>query len=147
MRTKLIPTLLTATVVSAASITPVFAQNEATEFFLELNSAADTAASDCRLTYVATNRTGTGLDDAAYEVAVFDGNGIVSRILVLAFGALPEGKTRVVQFDIAGQTCADTSRIVVNDVATCTPSDPGSAADVCLSQLATSSRAAIQFGL
>ena len=147
MRTRLISALLTAAAVSAVFITPVFAQNEATEFFLELNSAADTAASDCRLTYVATNRTGTGLTDASYEVAVFDGNGIVSRILVLAFGALPEGKTRVVQFDIAGQTCADTSRIVVNDVAACTPSDPATAADVCMTQLATSSRAAIQFGL
>ena len=147
MRTRLIPALLTAMAVSATSVTPVFAQNEATDFFLELNSAADTASSDCRLTYVATNRTGTGLDNAAYEVAVFDGNGIVSRILVLAFGALPEGKTRVVQFDIAGQTCADTSRIVVNDVASCTPSDPANTADVCMSQLATSSRAAIQFGL
>lgn len=147
MSYRLIPALLTAFAVSAASITPVFAQNEAEEFFLELNSAADTATSDCRLTYVATNRTGTGLDQASYEVAVFDGNGIVSRILVLAFGALPEGKTRVVQFDIAGQTCADTSRIIVNDVAACTPTDTATAGDFCMSSLATSSRAAIQFGL
>ncbi len=146
MRLRLIPALLAATAISTSSITPVLAQNEAADFFLELNSAADTEAGDCRLTYVATNRTSTSLDQASYEVAVFDGNGIVSRILVLAFGALPEGKTRVVQFDIAGQTCGNTSRIVVNDVAECVPTS-GEGGDVCLSALSTASRAPIQFGL
>lgn len=146
MPKRLFPAMLSATVISAVSVTPLFAQNEAADFFLELNSAADTASGDCRLTYVATNRTDTGLDQAAFEVAVFDGNGIVSRILVLAFGALPQGKTRVVQFDIAGQTCADTSRIVVNDVADCVASG-GDTADVCRTALTTATRAPIQFGL
>jgi len=146
MRKRLIPALLTATVVSTTGVTPVLAQNEAKDFFLELNSAADTDTGDCRLTYVATNRTEVGLDQAAYEVAIFDGTGIVTRILVLAFGSLPEGKTRVVQFDIAGQSCENTSRIVVNDVADCAPAATGNAG-VCLDALATSSRASIQFGL
>jgi len=146
MRHRLIPVLLSASVISATFLSPVLAQNEAQDFFLELNSAADTEAGDCRLTYVATNRTGVGLDQAAYEVAVFDGDGIVSRILVLAFGALPEGRTRVVQFDVAGQSCGNTSRILVNAVADCAPVD-GSENDICISALATASRAPIQFGL
>ena len=146
MRNRQITSFITATAISCMSVAPVFAQNTATDFFLELNSAAETETGDCRLTYVATNRTGTDLSQASYEVAVFNGDGIVSRILVLAFGALPEGKTRVVQFDIAGQSCTDTSRIVVNDVAACTLTDGGTG-DFCLSALTTSTRAAIQFGL
>lgn len=146
MRYRQIKSYITATAVSLFLVSPVFAQNAATDFFLELNSAADTETGDCRLTYVATNRTGTDLSQASYEVAVFNGDGIVSRILVLAFGALPEGKTRVVQFDISGQSCADTSRIVVNDVAECAAAD-GSAGDLCLSTLTTATRAPIQFGL
>ena len=146
MPNRLIPAVLTAACVTGLTVTPVFAQNEATTFLLELNSASDTAAGDCRLTYVATNQTEVGLDQAAYEVAVFDGAGIVTRILVLAFGALPEGKTRVVQFDIAGQSCENTSRIVVNDVAECVPSADGDAG-TCLTALNTSTRAPIQFGL
>jgi len=144
MRLNRLCSFLAATCVAATSITPVLAQNETSDFFLELNSASDTATGDCRLTYVATNRTGTSLSEASYEVAVFDANGIVTRILVLAFGALPEGKTRVVQFDIAGQSCADTSRIIVNAVAAC-----GTAGDanICLDALTTASRAPIQFGL
>lgn len=134
---------LAATCVATTSVTPVLAQNETSEFFLELNSAADTATGDCRLTYVATNRTAQSLSEASYEVAVFDANGIVTRILVLAFGALPEGKTRIVQFDIAGQSCENTSRIVVNAVAACGTDDPA----ICLDALTTASRAPIQFGL
>jgi len=134
---------LAATGVATTSVTPVLAQNETSEFFLELNSAADTATGDCRLTYVATNRTAQSLSEASYEVAVFDANGIVTRILVLAFGALPEGKTRIVQFDIAGQSCGNTSRIVVNAVAACGTDDPA----ICLDALTTASRAPIQFGL
>jgi len=147
MRLAHLCSFLAATCVATTAITPVLAQNATSEFFLELNSAADTATGDCRLTYVATNRTETGLSEASYEVAVFDGNGIVTRILVLAFGALPQGKTRVVQFDIAGQSCSDTSRIIVNDVAACIPQDADTAGDFCLSALTTASRAPIQFGL
>lgn len=146
MLKRLRQALLTATALSVASVSPVFAQNEAARFFLELNSAADTAAGDCRLTYVATNGTQVGLNQAAYEVAVFDSGGIVTRILVLAFGALPEGKTRVVQFDIAGQSCENTSRIVVNDVAECVTLGSG-VESVCIDSLATATRAPIQFGL
>lgn len=147
MNFRPVASLFTAAAV-AFSITaaPVAAQ-DTPEFILELNNAADTDAGGCRLTYVATNRTGVDLSQAAYEVAVFNGNGIVSRILVLAFGALPEGKTRIVQFDISDQQCADTSRIIVNDVAECTLAEDGATGDFCLSTLATASRAAIQFGL
>ena len=135
-----------AAVAISMAAAPVAAQ-DSPEFILELNNAADTEAGGCRLTYVATNRTGVELSQAAYEVAVINGNGIVSRILVLAFGALPEGKTRIVQFDISDQQCADTSRIIVNDVAECTLAEDGATGDFCMSTLATASRAPIQFGL
>jgi len=147
MNFRPVASLFTAAAVALSIVaTPVAAQ-DTPEFVLELNNAADTGAGGCRLTYVATNRTGVDLSQAAYEVAVFNGSGIVSRILVLAFGALPEGKTRIVQFDISDQQCADTSRIVVNDVAECTLAEDGATGDFCLSTLATASRAAIQFGL
>ena len=117
------------------------------EFSLELNNAADTTAGGCRLTYVATNRTGAELAQTAYEVAVFNGDGVVSRILVLEFGALTDGKTKVVQFDLGDQACADISRIVVNDVAACTLADGTGEGDFCLTGLVTASRGAIQFGI
>lgn len=120
---------------------------DATSFSLELNAAADTTAGSCRLTYVASNQSDVALDRTAYEVAVFDAEGTVTRLLVLEFGALIEGKTKILQFDLSETACADISRIVVNDVAACTATADGAESAVCLSGLAASSRTAIQFGI
>ncbi|MEL6678180.1 MAG: hypothetical protein AAFQ51_05695 [Pseudomonadota bacterium] len=115
-------------------------------FSLELNNAATTAAGGCRLTYVAVNRTGQALEQTAHQVAVFDADGIVRRLLVLEFGALAENKTKIVQFDLGDQTCSDISRIVVNDVAECTGAGGEGLRDFCLEALRTQSRTDIQFG-
>lgn len=85
---------------------------------LELNTAADVEGG-CRLTYVATNATPVALEKSAYEVAVYDTDGIVQRLIVLEFGFLPASKTRVVQFDLAGQACTTISRISVNGPVEC----------------------------
>jgi hypothetical protein len=123
------------------------AQNAAGQFSLELNAAAETEAGNCRLTYVVTNQSDTALSRTAYELGVFDTQGVVQRLLVLEFGALIAGKTKILQFDLAGSTCASISRIVVNDVAACTVADTTGESDVCLNGLTASSRTAIQFGL
>ena len=109
---------------------------------LELNNAVDDAGL-CRLSYVAVNGTGQPLETVSYDVVVFDTNGQVSQFLVLQFGQLPAGKTKVVQFDLADQPCAGISRILVNDVAECETSQ-GSAAS-CMDALEPSSRTAITF--
>lgn len=85
---------------------------------LELNTAQEVGGG-CRLTYVATNATPVGLEKVSYEVAVYDLDGLVKRLLVLEFGWLPSGKTRVVQFDLPEQTCATISRISVNGPVEC----------------------------
>lgn len=131
---------------AALNATPILAQ-DTPEFTLELNNAAETTAGGCRLTYVATNGTGQELGQTAYEVAVFDADGVVSRILVLEFGALTIDKTKVVQFDLGDQPCTAISRIVVNDVAACTLADGSGEGDFCLSGLVTASRSSIQFGI
>ncbi len=125
---------------------PVLAQDAAPSFSLDLNNVADTEQGGCRLTYVANNGTGQALNAVSYQVAVFDAQGIVTNLLVLEFGALIEGKTKVVQFDLGGRGCADISRITVNEVAECTLAD-GTVGDFCMTGLETASRSAIQFGI
>ncbi len=122
------------------------AQDASPELLLELNNAAPTEQGGCRLTYVATNQSETALSDTAYRVGVFDSGGVVRAILVLGFGALPSGKTRIVLFDLAGQSCTDISRIVVDSQDACLLED-GSASDICMTGLSTASRTDIQFGL
>ena len=142
----LIPTTM-ALLALALLATPSGAQDAAEEFTLELNAATETSEGNCRLTYVAANQTDTALDRTAYEVAVFNAEGIVTRLLVLEFGALIEGKTKILQFDLSGAGCADISRIVVNDVASCTISGSTEESPLCMSNLVARSRTAIQFGI
>ena len=89
---------------------------------LELNTAADVDGG-CRLTYVATNSSPVSLEKISYEVAVYDLDGFVKPLLVLEFGWLPSGKTRVVQFDLPEMACGSISRILVNGPAECSSKD------------------------
>lgn len=116
------------------------------ELLLELNGAQDTGTGTCQLTLVTENATGTSLDRAAWQVAVFDRDGIVRALPVLDFGALPQGKTRVVMFELPGRPCDQIARIVVNDVAECSASGE-TEPDLCLNRLATRSRGDIAFGI
>ncbi len=113
-------------------------------FTLELNNAKDNNGG-CRLTYIAVNRTGIQLEKTAYEVVVFDADQTVAQFLILEFGNLPSGKTKVVQFDLANQPCAKISRLLINDVSECTAN--GETVDVCMDSLKTNTRTAIEFGL
>ena len=125
---------------------PAAAQDEA-GFTLELNNAAETDGGNCRLTYVAENHSGSALDQTEYQVAIFDAEGIVSRLLVLKFGKLVNGKTRVLQFELPGTPCSGISRIVINDNSACIDAETGSETDICMSALSATSRTSIQFGI
>jgi hypothetical protein len=141
----MMPKFLTA--MAMATVTTVgasaaFAQDGG--FGLELNNARE-AENGCRMTYVARNGTGTDLSAISFEVAVFDAEDIVSRLLILEFGALTDGRTKVVQFDLADQPCAGISRLLVNSVSECSAAE-GEAPD-CMAVLNASSRTDIGFGL
>ena len=137
--------LLTMTMAVAFGFSSPTVAQEETSFDLELNSAKDTEAGNCRLTYVAANQTGSDLERAAYEVAVFDAEGTVTRLLALDFGGLVDGKTKILLFELGATTCASISRIIVNDSAACTVG--GAESPVCMQVLNASSRVAIQFGI
>ena len=110
---------------------------------IELNKSADTAAG-CRLTFVAKNDTGSAVDKASYEIAVFDSNNQVARLLIFEFGSLALGKTKVVEFEYPNLKCGGLSRILVNTSPECivggTPASP-----LCLANLKTTSLSTIAF--
>lgn len=114
---------------------------------LELNGAVPTEAGDCRLTMVTTNRIGTGLTRAAWQVAIFDTAGVVQALPILDFGALAAGKTKVALFELPQRPCDGIGRIIVNDVAACQAEDDRDLGAACLTGLETQSRVQIDFGL
>lgn len=130
----------------SALVSAAAAQESEAKFSLQLNNAATDDAGACQMTFVAVNQSGQELADVSYQVGVFDGAGVVRRILVLGFGGLEINKTRITVFSIPDQPCSDISRIVVNTVAACALSD-GTQADFCMRGLSTSSLSDIQFGI
>lgn len=114
-------------------------------FEIELNTSEDVAEA-CRLTFVATNNTDIALTKTAYEVAVFNAEGVMSQLVVLEFGELPLGKTRVLQFDLPAMKCESLSRLLVNGQDSCESAE--GTHDICMKSLSASSRIqSIPFGL
>ncbi|WP_309085872.1 hypothetical protein [Chelativorans sp.] len=108
---------------------------------LELNGA-EPSQRGCRLTFVAANRLGQNIGRAAYEVALFGKDGVVKRLTVLDFKELPDGETKVRQFDLPQLDCADLGRVLINASTAC----EGPEAAVCMRQLTTAARGAVEFG-
>lgn len=133
--------LIAPPLLAAAFALPAAAQDG--PLVLELN-ATEPAPGGCRMTFVATNQTADALLGLGYQMGVFDGAGVVRRLPVLDFGALPVGKTRIVQFDLPGQDCTDISRIVVNTATRC---DVGAGdSTLCTDRLETRALTPIGFG-
>jgi hypothetical protein len=109
---------------------------------IELNKATNTDAG-CRLTFVVKNDTESLLEKTSYEIAAFDAAKTVMKLLVFEFGRLPVGKTKVVEFALAGVACTNISRILVNTAPECIAD--GAASTICLDALRTSSLAPIVF--
>ena len=137
MRTLLYPLL------ALAFATPAFAQAPA-EFDIELN-ALTTSEAGCRVTFVATNGLGTELTRGGLEIALFGADGGIDRLVSLEFKAMPEGKSRVLQFDIAALACENISRLLINDVVAC--EGEGLDPKACLAALKPTSRLPTGFGV
>ena len=111
---------------------------------LELN-AAEPSEKGCRLTFVVTNRLGGDLSRAAFELALFNKAGVVDRLTVLDFRGMPEGKTRVSRFDLAGADCPNIGRALINQVTEC--QGTGLEAKSCMLNLKTETKTSIVFGV
>ncbi|MDG4649655.1 hypothetical protein P6F26_14515 [Roseibacterium sp. SDUM158017] len=78
----------------------------------------------CRLTFMVENGLGADLAALSLETVLIDAGGVVERLTLFEFGALPAGTPRVRQFDIPGLSCDALGRVLINGVAEC-----GGAAD------------------
>lgn len=123
---------------------PVVAQEAKPSLLLEPNGAQP-SDKGCRLTFVVVNNLGSALSRAAFEVALFNDQGVVDRLTVLDFKELPAGKTKVTRFELAGTDCAKVSRVLVNSATEC--QGQGIEPTACMRQLITASKANITFGI
>jgi len=108
---------------------------------VELNNA-QAQGDGCRVSFLFRNGLASRLDEFALEVVLFDSAGKVSEFLVFNAGSLPEGKSRVRQFDLKGHACDAISRLLVNDVKSCKAQ--GLTAEACLGLTTVTSTAGIR---
>ena len=142
MRALFMVPLLAATLLASPLAGPAQAQHVAS-LGLELN-ALTPSDTGCRVTFLATNGLGTELRRAAFDVALFGASGSIERLVSLDFKTMPDGKTKVLQFDLAELRCDGISRVLVNDVAAC--EGDGLDPKACLAALTTTSRLSVTFG-
>ncbi|MGP1358423.1 hypothetical protein [Roseicyclus sp.] len=106
-------TLLAALWTAAAQ-----AQSAPDGLSLELNRI-DQIEGACRLTFLAENGLGADVEALTLETVLIDREGVVERLTLFEFGALPDGVPRVRQFDVAGLSCEALGRVLVNGVSDC----------------------------
>lgn len=97
---------------------PVVAQDSATAGLGIALNRLDDQGGACRLTFVADNAFAP-LDALVLETVMFDRAGQVAALSLFDFGALPQDRRRVRQFDVAGLDCADLAQVLINGVASC----------------------------
>ncbi|CAN7675163.1 hypothetical protein LJR234_005556 [Mesorhizobium amorphae] len=137
--------LLTLALAMSLATVPAWAQSApAPVLTLELNGAQP-SEKGCRLTFVVNNALGADLSKAAFEIALFNDAGVVDRLTVLDFKDLPNSKTKVTRFDLAGTDCTKVSRVLINSATECAGSgvEPGA----CMRGLKTETRTGIAFGV
>lgn len=135
-----------AIVAGLAGAAPGHAQEAAAAeraLLLELNGAQP-SEKGCRLTFLVKNELGPDLSEAGFEIALFDAQGVVTTLAVLAFQDLPAGKTKVTRFDLSGVDCAKLSRVLVNHATQCAGAGVEPAA--CMRSLKTATKTKIEFG-
>ena len=137
--------LFAAVLALTAMAAPTSAQEAAAQpsLALELN-ALQPADTGCRVTFLATNELGGVLDRAAVELALFDAGGTIVRIVTLDFKNLSQGKTKVLQFELADLACDGIGRLLVNDITAC--EGTGLAPTACLDGLVTTAKPSVEFG-
>ncbi|AXS41662.1 hypothetical protein [Breoghania sp. L-A4] len=136
--------LLTLLALLAAPVSPAAAQEAAKGIHFELNKA-ETVNGTCRVTLVTRNDMASALKAFSVDLVVFDDAEGVAGYAAIDIGALPAGKTRVRQYDVAKGDCGGFSRFLVNDVRAC----EGASGEVqdCLGALRLSSRTKIDLVL
>jgi len=89
---------------------------------VELNTLEEQQGA-CRVTFVARSDSDSDISALIVETVLFTRAGRVAQLTLFDFGALPAGRTRVRQFDLAGLACADLGQVLFNDIARCEGSE------------------------
>lgn len=127
-----------------ASAVSARAEDVTGKISLELNQLQPLADGGCRLSIIATNGLERPIEHLGLEMVAFDKDGLVEQFLRLKFSRISAGKTKILQFDLAGKPCDGISRLHVNNVMDCVP--PSITGVYCPDLMDLGNRTPVQFG-
>ncbi|CUH78145.1 hypothetical protein TRM7557_01744 [Tritonibacter multivorans] len=102
-------------------------------FLIELNKATEKNTSDtgaCEIVIFAHNRLGTGLKEISFKLAVVDSASQFNTMLSLPLGAMRINDSKFASYTLK-KPCGEISKVVINDVHRCLPTDGEAASDIC----------------
>lgn len=97
-------------------ITPIAAERD--KIAVELNALKPTETA-CQMALLFTNGLTIDVDALALDLVVFNGNGVMDRIIRVKSSDVPAGRKRLKLFNLEGLDCAAIGSILVNDVTGC----------------------------
>ena len=115
-------------------LVPLYASAASEKLLVELNSI-EAADNRCRLNFVIHNKSDISLESMKLDLVAFGTDGSILRRLLTEMGPVRAAKTIVRTFAVEAE-CRQIGSILVNDVTTCAPGEPGA----CLDGLGLSSR-------
>jgi hypothetical protein len=122
MKSKAIPALVALCLIpvpaAAQPAAPAEKAGSGPSILIQLNEA-ETVTGSCRLTFVVRNALREPVNALGLDLVLFDKSEGVAGYAAVDFGALPSGKTRVRQYDVAKGACSGISRVLLNDVRAC----------------------------
>jgi hypothetical protein len=120
--------------VALQMMTPFYALGADEKVLIELNTI-EGAENRCRLNFVVENKSHAAIESMKLDLVGFGTDGAILRRLITEMGPVRPAKT-VVRAFIVDLECRQLGAILVNEVAACTPGEPGA----CLDGLGLSSR-------
>lgn len=88
---------------------------------VELNKFEDTETGGCRAFFLFRNETGLSFDGFEMSLAIFDGAGIIDRLLSIDAAPLPAARTTLKLFEVPDLACANIAEILLHDMPVCRP--------------------------
>ena len=86
---------------------------------VELNKLEPMEAGGCRVYFVFRNRTGETFSRFEMALALFDGAGVVDRLLTVDAAPLPPARTTLKLFEVPGLACTAVSEVLLHDLPAC----------------------------
>ena len=88
---------------------------------VEINKFEPNDTGGCRAFFLFRNETGLTFEGFEMSLAIFDGSGVIDRLLSIDAAPLPAARTTLKLFEIPDIACTDISQILLHEIPSCKP--------------------------